>query len=318
MAWYAAVRQGQSRHREAIRSCERALEQARQWQDRRAEAHALYILGWAYTELGEFHPGDHLSRAADLYADLGDLCGQGLVLNGQGIVAYFRGDWEQAIARYDEARHAYERAGSAVDAARAVANIAEVLSDQGRHEEAEPLLREQLRVSIAAGYQYDIALIHGLLGRNNTRWGRFGEATRDLELARDRFVRTGCVGDVAKIDAWRAELLCLQGTMRPALELADATLESATTEGMVGIDVPLLERVRAESLMSLGEPDGARRAFAASIDAARSRGADYELAVTVDLLERVPELRAHLTDAEELLTIRDKIFAHLGVVATRP
>ena len=243
-AWYAAVRQGQGRHREAIIWCERALADAHAAGDLDAEAHALYVLDWAYTELGELDHANHLPRAAELYETLGDWTGRGLVLNGQGVIAQVRGDWTEAISCYDQAREAYMRAGSVVDAARAAANIGEVLSDQGRLPEAEALFVDALQVSVAAGYTYDIGLINGFLGRNAARAAQFEDAFGHLETARTVFCRTGCAGDVAKIDAWHAEALFLADDVSAALATADAALIAATADGGISPEIPLLQRVR--------------------------------------------------------------------------
>ncbi len=312
--WYAAIRQGQGRRREAITWCKRALDEAARAGDRDAEAHARYVLDWAHTELGEAHLANNLPRAAELYAELGDLCGQGMVLNGQGASAQSRGDWQEAIGWFERAWDAYNRAGSAVDAARATANIAEVMSDQGRFDEAESRLREALRVSTAAGYHYDIALILGFLGRNCARAGRFDDAFLFLGTAREEFENAGCHGDVVRIDAWRAEALSLSGDATAALLLADATLRTAKLEGGVSLEVPLLERVRAESLWSLGEIEDAGHALTTSVDAARSRGADFELALALDVLVRMPELRTYFENVDALLVERDEVFDRLGVV----
>jgi tetratricopeptide (TPR) repeat protein len=312
--WHAAVRQGQGRHREAIKWCERALDEARLAGDRDAEAHACYVLDWAYAELGEFQLANNSPRAAELFAELGDLCGQGMVLNAQGVYAQWRGEWHEAIARYERARDVYDRAGSAVDAARATANIAEVLSDQGRFDEAESHLREALRVSTAAGYHYDIASIQGFLGRNYARAGRFDDAFLFLGMARAEFADAGCYGDVVRIDALHAEALRLSGDAAAALVLADATLRTAKAEGGISPEVPLLERVRAEALWSLGAVEEGGRALTASVDAARSRGAEYELALALDWLERMPELRVNFENVDALLAERDEVLKRLGVV----
>jgi tetratricopeptide (TPR) repeat protein len=264
--------------------------------------------------MGDFQRATYAPRAAELFAELGDLCGQGMVLNHQGVCAQWRGDWQEAIARYEHSRDVYERAGSSVDAAREDANIAEVLSDQGRFDDAELHLREALRVSTAAGYHFDIALILGFLGRNCARAGRFADATLFLGSAREEFANTGCHGDVVRIDAWSAEALQLAGDAQGALVLADATLRTAKAGGGISPEVPMLERVRAEALWSQGENEAAGRALTASIDAARSRAADYELALAIDVLVRMPELRAHFDNVDALLAERDVVFERLGVV----
>ena len=100
MVWYATVRQAQGQHREAVNWCDKAIAQARECGDRDAEAHALFILDWAWTSLGQ---SDRLNVSEDallIYTDLGDLGGQAVVLNNLGVFAYFRGQWDEAIAFY--------------------------------------------------------------------------------------------------------------------------------------------------------------------------------------------------------------------------
>jgi class 3 adenylate cyclase/tetratricopeptide (TPR) repeat protein len=312
-AWYSAVRQGQGRSNEAIEWAERAIADAVPSGATEAHAHALYLLDWAYTDLGELDRETNFEQASDLYADLGDLCGQGMVLNLQGAWSYWRGDWHDALARYEEAREAYDRAGSALDAARTAANIAEVLSDQGRFDDAERHLRDALRVSTAAGYHYDIALIVGFLGRNCARAGRFADAFLFLNASREEYANAGLPADVTRIDAWHAEALQLSGDPAGALERADATLRTARSEG-VSPEVPLLERVRAEALYSLGRTDDAAAALHASVDAARARSADYELALSADVLVRLPKLGRSFDDPDALIAEGQGVFDRLGVV----
>jgi class 3 adenylate cyclase/tetratricopeptide (TPR) repeat protein len=310
-AWYAVIRQGQGRHREAIEWCERAIEDAIAAGDRDAEAHARYVLDWAYTELGELDWVTNLPRALELYADLGDLSGQGLVLNLQGACAYWRGDWDGAVALYEQAEDAYDRAGSAVDAARAVANIAEVLSDQGRFDDADTHLRDALAVSAAAGYHYDIALITGFLGRNCVRAGRLDEGFEFLNASRAEYDDAGLPGDVLRIDAWRAEALMRADDAEGALALAESTLHAGRIEGGTSPEDPLLERVRAEALAHGGDIHAARSAIEASIEAARIRDAEFELAMTLDVAVQL-NLAPHQT--AEMVAERDDLFARFNVV----
>jgi tetratricopeptide (TPR) repeat protein len=201
-----------------------------------------------------------------------------------------------------------------VDAARATANIGEVRSDQGQYDEAETLLREAMRVATAAGYRFDIASFLSLLGHNCARAGRFDDAFLFLGTAREELANAGCYGDVGRIDAWLAEARQLCGDSAEALALAEVTLRTAKAEGGIPPQVPLLERVRAEALWSLGETNAAGRALTASVETARARGAEYDLALALDVLVRMPELRAHFDDVDALLEERDEVLERLGVV----
>src|SRR5262249_1723564 len=144
--------------------------------------------------------------------------------NNLGAFAYMQGRWDEAVDLFERARDAYTRAGSAVDAARTKANIAQILSDRGELEEAELLLNDALAIALAAGYHYDIALIRGYLGRNCTRAGRFEEGLALLDASRDEYEAAGLTLDVVRIDGYRAEALLLSGAPGAADELAEHAL----------------------------------------------------------------------------------------------
>ena len=57
-----------------------------------------------------------------------------------------RSDWDEALDLYQRARDLFERTGDTGNASLAKYNIAEILDDQGRLDEAEPLLRDVIRV----------------------------------------------------------------------------------------------------------------------------------------------------------------------------
>jgi class 3 adenylate cyclase/tetratricopeptide (TPR) repeat protein len=121
IVWYADVRQAQGRHREAIAWSERAIAEADTGGDLEAEAHARFVLDWAHSDLGELDRVVNLDRAHALYEQIGDLGGQGAVSNLEGACAYWRGDWNGAVACYGRAREEWGRAGASVDRANASA-----------------------------------------------------------------------------------------------------------------------------------------------------------------------------------------------------
>ena len=79
------------------------------------------------------------------------------MLNNLGTSAYFAGRWNEALALYRQALEAWERAGDTRSVSLAAFNVGEILSAQGRLDEAEPLLRDAERACRASGEATDVA-----------------------------------------------------------------------------------------------------------------------------------------------------------------
>ena len=173
-------------------------------------------------------PGDRpLPRPAlPIYEELGDLVGQGNVLNNLGIEAYFEGRWDDALDLYRRSRDAKSRAGDIANAATQSNNEAEILSDQGHLVGADALLRDALRVWSAAGYTIGVALATSNLGRVAARAGRHDEALKLLEEAARLFARIKAGGYVDETRARVAECLALAARSDEARAVASETLRS--------------------------------------------------------------------------------------------
>src|SRR5262249_15553984 len=150
-AWHGVVRFRQGRAVETIDWCRKAIEEASSVDAREALAHASYVLDYALVALGRYSEAVYSDRALAIYEELGDLDQQGAVLNNLGMFAYFQGNWDESISLYQRAEQVLERAGDRWHASFATANRGELLADQGRFEEAEPLLRTALRIARASG-----------------------------------------------------------------------------------------------------------------------------------------------------------------------
>ena len=291
-AWYAAMRQAQGRHREAVTWCERAIAEARESGSLAAEAHASFILDWAWFSIGRFDLATHSERALEIYAQLGDLSGEAGVLQNLGGFAFYQGRWDEAVALFERSREARLRTGNDVDAAIGACNIAEVLTDQGRYEEAERQLSDALRVCRAADYRSGAAFARSLLGRIAAHTGRPEEAHEHFDIARRDYVAAGLDGDAQETDTHRAECLVLEGRATEALALADAVPRLSTSDDEIERDLARLERVRGYALLQLGEHAAALAAFTASLEAGRAREADYEVALSLLALAHI----ARVTD----------------------
>ena len=153
-----------------------------------------------------------------------------------------------------------ERAGDVVNVARAQNNEGEIVSDQGKLEEAEALFLEARRVWRAARYPVGIALATSNLGRVAARATRFDEALELLAEALVLFESLGSEALVHETEARRAECLVLAGRFQEALDVAPTVLEAAEENPLL---YPFLERLHGYALVQARQA-GRRHARASS------------------------------------------------------
>ena len=311
--WYAALRQRQGKHADAIRWCHRTIAEAEASDDRKALAYAHQTLDWALESIGQAGDRGHLKTALEIYEELGDLKGQAIVLNNLGKVEYFAGRWTEAVDLYERSRLMHERIGDPVGAGLGIFNIGEILADQGRLDEAEPFLRRALRLSKAAGERDGVAYALSQLGRVSARAGRFDEAFALYEEAKQEFAAIGDTAGVVETGARVAECLVLAGDARAALEQADALI-TAHPKAVASPLGPLLLRTRGEALVRLGDTAGGRSALEQSLDAATAHESEFDTALT---LRRMAEVARIDNAPDEELSLRSaEILERLGVVTT--
>jgi class 3 adenylate cyclase/tetratricopeptide (TPR) repeat protein len=299
---YAGVKHRQGRFDEAIHWAALAAEHAEASGNRSGLAYAYHLLDIAHTRLGD---GDRSFRglALPIYEELGDLIGQGRAWQQAGVAAYFEGDWDNAIEYYRRCKDVSNRAGNVVVAATATNNEAEILSDQGRLEEAEALFTEALRAWRAAGYSVGIAVATSNLGRFAARAGRFDEAHRLLGEALAAFEEMGADSFVVEAEVRVAECLVFEGRHKDAARAVEKLLaEDSSTHRST------LERLAGYAVIQSRAPFAkAKPHFDASLEAARAAEAPYEAALT---------LLAIAQTGGEASGEAGEILARLGVVST--
>jgi adenylate cyclase len=319
-SWYAAVLQRERRQDAVIEWCRRAIGEAETSGAEDALADAYVLLDLAYAALGRTEEATYSARATEIYERLGNLDRLAWILNNQGGHAYLAGRWGEALELFERARQTFVKLGDETNATVAEQNIADVSSDQGRLEDAEPLFRRVLEVRRAAGNPFEIAEAASFLGRQAARSGNFTEARALLEEARTLYAEGDDEFEVLNTDTRLAECLVLAGAADAALPLVDATLRR--TQGMDGL--PLLEarlhRLRGWGYMQTSRLDEARETLAESLRLAQLESenfgfwsADYEIALTLSALVRFATLAGEPTD--DLAARRDAILARLGVVS---
>jgi tetratricopeptide (TPR) repeat protein len=191
-------------------------------------------------------------------------------------------------------------------------NIGEILSDQGRLQEAETLFRDALRVWKAARFSQGVAFALSNLGRVASRSGRFDEAEAMFAQAREEFARIGAESELLEIDVRIAESYVLQGRYEQAISLTDAALRTVHAADGVGASEPALLRIRGYALLGSGDIDGAVVALMRSLDLARQRESEFDRALAHSALADVSRIAGDDPSASE--SEAQAIFARLGVV----
>jgi tetratricopeptide (TPR) repeat protein len=239
------------------------------------------ILDFVYSQQGRFHEAVFSPRALAIHEERGDLYLQAEILNNMGTEAYFQGRWSEAVSRYERARTLRERVGDAEGAAVMTNNIAEILSDQGRLAAAEAMFQDVVRVFRGSRTGMMTGLAMSNLGRVASRSGRFDEARAWFDRAAAQLRDVGDVGQELENDARVAELEVFAGNWTAARDRALDVMRRADTYGGVAPQVPLLGRIVGYALLGLGDVVAAREAFNRGVDAARSRDAFYDLALSL-------------------------------------
>ncbi len=220
-ARYGGVRYYQGRPREAVALTEDALAVTGDTSTRPAEALSLMVLDMARMALGEDTDGSASRRALEMFDELGDLDRKARVTNNLGMMAFYRGAWDEAAGLYSDSRSVFERIGDDVNASFGAGNLAEIWALQGRYDEAGALFREVRRIWRAADDRYGAAYIEGQLGLLAAYQGRLREAEERLGRSIDQFESIGARAEVTEGGVHLLETRLLSGDPEGARQIID-------------------------------------------------------------------------------------------------
>jgi tetratricopeptide (TPR) repeat protein len=305
----ARFRQGQLD--EALRVARSTIRHAERKGAESALARACSVVGLALLYSKRGAPAPYFERALEIHRRLGERDLESRALGNLSFTAYREGRWRDAESLWREAAEVSRRAGDLANAGVSHLNLGELLSDQGRLDEARTPLTQGLRLLRATGRDQAAAYASLMLARLDGRRGERDAARRLLEQTRDEVLQLDARYELDLADALLAEVELLDGNPAEALHLTDRLLRAATQH-----HAPLVQRVRGAALVAAGATESARVALEGSLLAARSQHADYEVALTLDVLARLNGsggAGAGVGSSE-----RDRLLRRLGVVSWTP
>lgn len=276
----AAIRRWQQRPAEALRLASRAEHDARACGDRETLGRALDLVHWAHRMTGRTDLVAPYAEILAIYEEINDLDGVAQVWNNLGADAFYRGNWREAIDAYRRSAEASRRAGNDVLAAISDTNIAELLINQRRFDEAEPLLVETLRVLRAANHLPAVAFAETELARLYLRRGDLESAVPLLREIHHRSSAAGEALNVLTAGFLLAECAIAAGDAGAGLDqIRVAEADAGELAEMFG---PTIGRIRATALGALGRVEEALRHIDAALDQAREQGLVHDQALLLD------------------------------------
>ena len=305
----ASIRQAQQKPRDAIKQAWRAVDEAEAAGEWAALARAYTVLDLGYRWSGQPEKAVYAQRALAIYEELGDLNGQGVVQGNMGVEAYFDGRWNDAIDHYRASRDAFRRTGNEIQAVTAESAMGEVMVNQGRIQEAKPLLDNARRVSLASDWLDGASFVEMQLARILAAEGHDEEAVQLYEKARRQFMELGETTSIAELVVYLATCHLEAGRAEQAI----AALDEA--ESVVGKDSAVhsagIMRVRGLALAEVGRLEEGLAAIDAGLEVAEQQGIRYELGLLLMAKSRLA--RAAGEPSESLATRGLEILEELGV-----
>ncbi len=286
----AGVKMHQGRLRGCIEWAQRALDNAVRAGNRRAEAHAYYLLDVAHTDLGSPDAELYRGKSLPIFEELGDYAGVARTYGNLSVDARYEGRWDEALELAWQCSDAQQRCGDITGLAMSRYNAAEVLQDQGNLAKAEEMLVNARRTWRAAGFPLGVAAATGALGRIAVRSGNDELAISLLEESIGAFGEMGADSWVAEIGAHRVEADLFAGRWSAVVE---ATADSVDDLDDAGQDAALgskLLRFRGVALAALGSPE-AESILETARSMAEQANSVYEAALARLERARLPDRR---------------------------
>ena len=120
--------------------------------DRKRESYLLHEEGYVHYKRGEWEQAlERYEQSRVIQEEIGDRGGLAVTLNNIGMIHFKRGEWEQALERYEQSRVIQEEIGDRAGLAVTLFNIAGLYEDRERYAEALPLLERAAEIDEQIG-----------------------------------------------------------------------------------------------------------------------------------------------------------------------
>ena len=289
----ARIRVEQERLRDAMVWAERAAAGAREIGDRGSLVLSLIFLDTVELRVGVPGLGARHLEALAICVDEGWRPLEETVRGNLGTLAYYAGRWTEAAEWYSTARQVALEVGKDFGAAETAVNLAELLINQGRLDEADALLGDALRVLRASGAVSFLAQGEIQLARLHLSKGDHAAAAELGAAVAERLLALGKATTALEGSLVQADALIREGRPELALGTIDAAERAASTEAASALPRICLQRSRA--LLALGRFTEAEELVETGIASARETQLPYDEALLLRVLSRV---RRHQGDAE--------------------
>ncbi|MBW8751070.1 MAG: AAA family ATPase [Propionibacteriales bacterium] len=304
---YAISKINQGRIEDAIAWGTAAVDEARLSGDPAALAPAYTTLHGIYLASGRDSYRTLGTLALQAYVEIDDLPGQAQCTNNLAVEALEDNHWVEAATMFRRAAELYRRLGDTDNEGVALCNHAEVLVNQGRYDEAGPLIDEALGIARSVSDDELIALVLRQQGRIQARTGLWAGGLSLLKEARLLFEKIDAPDEAALTDLSVAETLVLSDDVDAALRCTDELLAAGSVSQLEAD----LRAIRGFAFLRREQPAEALEEFGRGVPAGRSSDSTYAYALCCLGLSRA--------GAEDAAAWEDRgrtVLRQLGVVAT--
>jgi tetratricopeptide (TPR) repeat protein len=271
---------------EAITVHGHARDAARHAGDQIGEARALNSLGLLAWWKGQYEQAaEQLRHAMTLYRETADPSSQAYVLANLGIVVGQQGKYEQAGDYLRQALALHRKTGDRSGEGRALSNLGMVEEEQGRYAEAAGFYRQSLILSRETGDRTSEAYGLVSLGVIEGRLGQLDEATRHIKQSLRGFRESGNRAVQPEVLAALGEVVLRQGDHERAARHYTESLALSRELGNPA-DEARARNGLGEALLVAGQAAEARTELVTALDLAARIGQKREQARAHDGLAR--------------------------------